>query len=52
MPLVLLVPGRAPLRDAEPAATVDLAPTLATLAGLPPPDVDGVDLGPRLGAAR
>ncbi len=49
VPLVLLVPGLGPLRDAAPADTVDLAPTLAALAGLPSPDVDGVDLAPRLG---
>ncbi|MFQ5349937.1 MAG: alkaline phosphatase family protein [Thermoanaerobaculia bacterium] len=52
VPLVLLAPERGPLRDAAPAATVDLAPTLAALAGLPPRDVDGVDLGSRLGAVR
>ena len=49
VPLVLRVPGRAPRHDPAPADTVDLAPTLATLAELPAPDVDGVDLGPRLG---
>ena len=48
VPLILLAPGLGPLRDVAPAATVDLAPTLAALAGLPHPDVDGVDLGPRL----
>lgn len=52
VPLVLLAPGGRPLRDNAPAAAVDLAPTLAALAGLPPPDVDGVDLGPRLGIGR
>ena len=51
VPLVLLGSGLEPLRDAAPAATVDLAPTLAALAGLPPQDVDGVDLGPRLKGA-
>ena len=51
VPLVLWVPGRQPRSDAAPADTVDLAPTLAALAGLPPADVDGVDLGPRLGLA-
>ena len=52
VPLVLRVPGRAPVRDAAPAATIDVAPTLAALAGLAPRDVDGTDLGPRLGPAR
>jgi predicted AlkP superfamily pyrophosphatase or phosphodiesterase len=52
VPLVLLAPGLGPLRDGAPAATIDLAPTLAALAGLPPKDVDGVDLGPRLGGGR
>ena len=52
VPLVLLAPGLGPRRDEAPADTVDLAPTLAALARLPPPDVDGVDLGPRLGGAE
>ena len=52
VPLVLLVPGQGPLRDEAPVATVDLVPTLAALAGLPAPDVDGVDLGPRLGGVE
>ena len=52
VPLVILAPGLGPVRDESPAATVDLAPTLATLAGLEMPGVDGVDLGPRLGGAR
>ena len=52
VPLVLLGSDLEPLRDDAPAATVDLAPTLAGLAGLPPPDVDGADLGPRLGRTR
>ena len=48
VPLILLAPGLGPLRDEGPAATVDVAPTLATLVGLTPPAVDGTDLGPRL----
>ena len=52
VPLVLLAPGIRAGRDESPVATVDLAPTLAALAGLPPPDVDGVDLGTRLVAAK
>jgi predicted AlkP superfamily pyrophosphatase or phosphodiesterase len=51
VPLVLLAPGLEPLRDEAPVALVDLAPTLGTLAGLTVPEVDGVDLGPRLRAA-
>ncbi len=52
VPLVILAPGIRPGRDETPADTVDLAPTLAALAGLPAPDVDGVDLGPRLEVER
>ncbi|HPA95076.1 MAG TPA: alkaline phosphatase family protein [Thermoanaerobaculia bacterium] len=42
VPLVVLGPGVVPGRRAEPAATVDLAPTLAALLGVPvPADVAG-----------
>lgn len=50
VPLVVLAAGVDPLRDTAPAATVDLVPTLAALAGLPAAGVDGRDLGPRLAA--
>jgi hypothetical protein len=45
VPLVFMGPGVAPGRRDEPARTIDVAPTLARLAGIPvPPDVDGVSL--------
>jgi predicted AlkP superfamily pyrophosphatase or phosphodiesterase len=44
VPLVLWVPGAAPATVAQPVATVDLAPTLAALLGLRPPQrLDGED---------
>ena len=44
VPIVLLGPGIAPHAIREPVATVDFAPTLAVLLGLPVEDrVDGVD---------
>lgn len=49
VPLVVRAPGLAPQRIAERVRTVDLAPTLAALAGLAaPPDLDGRDLAPLL----
>lgn len=45
VPLVLRVPGTAPHEVTDPVATVDLAPTLASLLGLrSPPHLDGKDL--------
>ena len=42
VPFVVLAPGLKPETLDVPARTVDLAPTLATLAGIPVPDeVDG-----------
>jgi predicted AlkP superfamily pyrophosphatase or phosphodiesterase len=44
VPLVFFGPGVAARTIREPVATVDLAPTLASLLGVaPPPDLDGVD---------
>ena len=44
VPLILRVPGAAPRRVADIVESLDLYPTLASLAGLPPPpDVDGLD---------
>lgn len=45
VPMILLAPGLAPRRIDRPVATVDLAPTVAALAGFAAPDgVDGVNL--------
>jgi len=42
VPLVVLAPGLEPETVDTPARTIDLAPTLANLAGIPiPDDVDG-----------
>jgi len=42
VPVVFLGPGIAPGRFGSPTRTVDVAPTLATLLGVPPPgDIDG-----------
>ena len=49
VPLVFMGPGIAAGRYGEPARTVDLAPTLAALLGVTPPDVDGRVLGEALG---
>jgi len=49
VPLIVWAPGLAPARVAQPVRTVDLAPTLAALAGIAPPaGLDGEDLGPLL----
>jgi arylsulfatase A-like enzyme len=45
VPLVLMVPGSASGREDRPIQTVDLAPTLAAVIGLPVPEgLDGRDL--------
>jgi len=45
VPMIIRAPGLAPRRIDRPVATVDLAPTVAALAGVPVPgEVDGVDL--------
>lgn len=44
VPWILRVPGRGPATLGEPVSTVDVAPTVARLAGVPvPADRDGVD---------
>jgi predicted AlkP superfamily pyrophosphatase or phosphodiesterase len=53
VPLLLVVPGIAPRAVDEPVATVDLAPTLASLLGLRPEVTpDGRDLSPLFLPAR
>lgn len=50
VPLIFLGPGIAPGRDRERASTVDFAPTLARLLGIPYPDeLDGVPLADVVG---
>lgn len=49
VPLIVWAPGLAPARIDRPVRAVDLAPTLAGLAGIDVPDgLDGEDLGPLL----
>ncbi len=53
VPLILRLPGVAPQRITQPVETVDLAPTLWALLGLPPQGrTDGRDLSPLLLEAR
>jgi predicted AlkP superfamily pyrophosphatase or phosphodiesterase len=53
VPLVLMVPGSASGREDRPIQTVDLAPTLAAVIGLPvPEDLDGRDMSDLLPAFR
>jgi hypothetical protein len=45
VPMIVRAPGLDPARIDRPVATVDLAPTVAALAGIPAPDgLDGTDL--------
>jgi predicted AlkP superfamily pyrophosphatase or phosphodiesterase len=45
VPMIVRVPGLEPARVDRPVATVDLAPTVAALVGIPvPEDLDGEDL--------
>ena len=50
-PFAVHVPGAAARSISTPVSTVDLAPTIASLAGLPPAPTDGVNLGPLLTGA-
>lgn len=44
VPLLMRIPGRAPARLAQPVGTVDIAPTLLELCGLPVPDVSEIEM--------
>jgi hypothetical protein len=44
VPLIVAVPGATARRRGEPVSVVDVAPTLAALAGVPAPAGDGIDL--------
>jgi arylsulfatase A-like enzyme len=47
VPMLIMTPGVESSTVEQPVATVDLAPTLAALAGIPfPDDLDGTDLTP------
>jgi len=53
VPLVVVAPGRARAHDVDAVVRdVDVAPTLAALAGVATPAADGVDLGPMLRGER
>ena len=43
VPFVVVAPGASPAVVDTRVNTVDMAPTLATLLGIPMPDVDGVE---------
>ncbi len=49
VPLIMRIPGELPRRITEPVALIDVLPTVLGLLGVePPPDLDGIDLGPVL----
>jgi len=52
VPLVILSPGAAPVKVQDPVSLVDVAPTIAALAGVQASGMDGVSLAGYLGAGQ
>jgi arylsulfatase A-like enzyme len=49
VPLIMKIPGEPPRWVTEPVSLIDVLPTVLGLLGVePPPDLDGIDLGPVL----